>query len=122
MLAAKAYKICVAYDGMEKYFPKDRILMTGNPVRQDLEKLTASKEEALKYFDINPNQKVILVLGGTTEGRKAVEVLEEAAQPYFYSTKGEVQQVASPHGTRITGALDAALCLLSAKSTAFVCW
>jgi UDP-N-acetylglucosamine--N-acetylmuramyl-(pentapeptide) pyrophosphoryl-undecaprenol N-acetylglucosamine transferase len=69
MLAAKAYKICVAYDGMEKYFPKDRILMTGNPVRQDLEKLTATKEEALKYFDINPNQKVILVLGGSLGAR-----------------------------------------------------
>ena len=58
---------------------------------------------------------MILVLGGTTEGRKAVEVLEEAAQPYFYSTKGEVQQVASPHGTRITGALDAASMLAFCK-------
>ena len=43
--------------------------MTGNPVRQDLEKLTATKEEALKYFDINPNQKVILVLGGSLGAR-----------------------------------------------------
>lgn len=69
MLAAKACKICVAYDGMEKYFPAERILKTGNPVRQDLENLTATRDEALKYFDISTNQRVILILGGSLGAR-----------------------------------------------------
>lgn len=49
---------------------------------------------------------MILILGGTTEGRAAVRVVQEAGKPYFYSTKGEEQEIACPHGTRLTGALD----------------
>ncbi len=65
LLAKKANAICVAYEGMEKYFPADKIMMTGNPVRQDLVNLESKKEEALKYFNIPAGQKVILVLGGS---------------------------------------------------------
>ncbi|RPH33079.1 MAG: undecaprenyldiphospho-muramoylpentapeptide beta-N-acetylglucosaminyltransferase [Bacteroidales bacterium] len=65
LLAKKAQTICVAYEGMEKYFPADKIIMTGNPVRQDLVNLESKKEEALKYFDVPEGQKVILVLGGS---------------------------------------------------------
>ena len=50
LLAQKARKICVAYDGMEKFFPADKIIMTGNPVRQNLTKDMPSKEEALGSF------------------------------------------------------------------------
>lgn len=65
LLAKKAKSICVAYEGMEKYFPADKIIMTGNPVRQDLVNLESKKAEALKYFNIPDGQKVILVLGGS---------------------------------------------------------
>lgn len=65
LLAKKAKAICVAYEGMEKYFPADKIIMTGNPVRQDLVNLENKKEEALRYFNIPKGQKVILVLGGS---------------------------------------------------------
>lgn len=65
LLAKKAKSICVAYEGMEKYFPAEKIIMTGNPVRQDLVNLESKREEALKYFDIPEGQKVILVLGGS---------------------------------------------------------
>jgi UDP-N-acetylglucosamine--N-acetylmuramyl-(pentapeptide) pyrophosphoryl-undecaprenol N-acetylglucosamine transferase len=65
LLAAKAHTICVAYEGMDKYFPKDKILLTGNPVRQDLVNLNDLKEVARKHFDVFEGQKVILVLGGS---------------------------------------------------------
>ena len=65
LLAKKAKAICVAYEGMEKYFPADKIIMTGNPVRQDLVNLDSKKDEARKYFNIPEGQKVILVLGGS---------------------------------------------------------
>ena len=65
LLAKKAKAICVAYEGMEKYFPADKIIMTGNPVRQDLVNLDSKKEEARKYFNVSEGQKVILVLGGS---------------------------------------------------------
>ena len=51
---------------------------------------------------------MILILGGTTEGRAAVRVADEANQPYFYSTKGTLQEVVCAHGTRLTGAMDVA--------------
>lgn len=65
LLAQKAKKICVAYDGMEKFFPADKIIMTGNPVRQNLTKDLPSKEEALRSFHLQPDKKTILIVGGS---------------------------------------------------------
>ena len=64
LLAKKASKICVAYEGMEKFFPADKIVITGNPVRQDLEEALSKKEEALAFFGLSPEKKTILVVGG----------------------------------------------------------
>ncbi len=69
LLAKKAKAICVAYEGMDKYFPADKIMMTGNPVRQDLVNLDSKKDEARKYFNIPEGQKVVLVLGGSLGAR-----------------------------------------------------
>lgn len=69
LLAQKAKKICVAYDGMEKFFPADKIIMTGNPVRQGLLNHTISREEASGIFGFNPNKKTILILGGSLGAR-----------------------------------------------------
>ena len=71
LLAKKAKAICVAYEGMEKYFPASKIMMTGNPVRQDLVNLDGKKAEAYSYFNISQEQKVILVLGGS-QGAKTI--------------------------------------------------
>lgn len=68
LLAKRASKICVAYEGMERFFPKDKIIMTGNPVRQGLLKQT-SREEAVKTFNLDPSKKVILILGGSLGAR-----------------------------------------------------
>jgi UDP-N-acetylglucosamine--N-acetylmuramyl-(pentapeptide) pyrophosphoryl-undecaprenol N-acetylglucosamine transferase len=69
LLAKSAQKICVAYHGMEKFFPKEKILLTGNPVRQDLKDVKQHKSEALEYFKLSPNKKVVLVIGGSLGAR-----------------------------------------------------
>lgn len=69
MLANNASTICVAYDGMERFFPKEKIVLTGNPVRQNL--AGASREEAYRHFGFSPNKKTMLVIGGSL-GAKTV--------------------------------------------------
>lgn len=68
-LAKKASKICVAYEGMERFFPADRILLTGNPVRQSLLNPNLDKEEALSEFGLAANKPVILIIGGSLGAR-----------------------------------------------------
>ena len=69
LLAEKAEKICVAYEGMEKFFPKNKIILTGNPVRQDLEISEEKRKEAYTFFNLDPNKKTILILGGSLGAR-----------------------------------------------------
>ena len=69
LLAKKANKICVAYEGMDRFFPADRIIMTGNPVRQNVLQTTLTKEEARKQFGLDPNKKTILLIGGSLGAR-----------------------------------------------------
>ena len=69
LLAKKAAKICVAYDEMDNFFPKDKIILTGNPVRQDLSVSEAKKQEAYTHFSLNPSKKTILVIGGSLGAR-----------------------------------------------------
>ncbi len=64
-LAAKAKRICVAYQGMDKFFPADKIVLTGNPVRQDLLQAAGLKQEALAYYGLQPDRPVMLVVGGS---------------------------------------------------------
>lgn len=65
LLARKASVICVAYDGMEKYFPAGKIIKTGNPVRQNFNNLSTLREEALKFFGLRKELPVVLILGGS---------------------------------------------------------
>ena len=68
-LAAKAAKICVAYEGMERFFPKEKIMMTGNPVRQSLLDSKMTHEEALQTFGLKSDKKTILLVGGSLGAR-----------------------------------------------------
>jgi len=95
LLAEKAEKICVAYEGMEKFFPADKIVLTGNPIRKDI---TTSpnpskggeqwgdrgRKEGYEYFKLNPNKKTILVVGGSlgarTINQSMIEGLEKINQ------------------------------------------
>ena len=69
LLAKKAERICVAYDGMEKFFPAEKIIKTGNPVRQSLLSSTVEKDEAVKSFGLDPEKKTILLVGGSLGAR-----------------------------------------------------
>ena len=71
LLAKKAEKICVAYEGMERFFPAEKIILTGNPVRQALLDTTVSHEDAVKSFGLDPTKKTILLVGGSL-GAKTV--------------------------------------------------
>ncbi len=73
LLAKKAEKICVAYEGMERFFPADKIILTGNPVRQSLLQTKVSQEEALRQFGLQPGRKTILLVGGSLGARTVNE-------------------------------------------------
>ena len=77
LLSKKANAICVAYENLERFFPKDKIVFTGNPVRQDLLEIDSKRKEAIKYFNLNPNKKTLLVLGGSLGARRLNQLIEK---------------------------------------------
>ncbi|HLT52060.1 MAG TPA: undecaprenyldiphospho-muramoylpentapeptide beta-N-acetylglucosaminyltransferase [Arenibacter sp.] len=76
LLAAKVEKICVAYDGMEDFFPAHKIVKTGNPVRSDLLSLGGQREEAFGFFKLASGKSTLLVLGGSLGARRINELIE----------------------------------------------
>ena len=80
ILASKAECICTAYEGMEKYFPKTKIVLTGNPVRKELKGNNCARQEAFEFFNLNPKLPTVLVIGGSlgakTLNRSMVENLD----------------------------------------------
>lgn len=81
-LSKNVEKICVAYEGLEKYFPIQKLKLTGNPVRQDLMAITLSKEEALNFFELDQKKKTLLILGGSL-GARAINVLVSNSLKFF---------------------------------------
>ncbi len=77
LLSKNAKAICVAYEGLEKFFPKGKIVFTGNPVRQDLLNVEENRQEAIQHFDLNPNKKTLLVLGGSLGARRINQLIEK---------------------------------------------
>lgn len=77
LLAAKASRICVAFPNMERFFPKDKIVLTGNPIRQDILTCSRTKEEALNHFGLELNKPCILVVGGSL-GARTINLAIEA--------------------------------------------
>lgn len=77
LLAKKTSKICVAYDGMERFFPAEKIVKTGNPVRQNVLDNTMTKEEARKSFGLNPDKKTVLLVGGSLGARTVNESMKQ---------------------------------------------
>lgn len=65
IVANKATKICVAYDNMDKWFPADRIVLTGNPLRNNIKPLDDKRDESLRFFNLDPEKKTILLVGGS---------------------------------------------------------
>jgi len=86
LLSKKAKKICVAYDGLERFFPKDKIVKTGNPVRQDLLDISSKRNEAQEFFKLGKSKKTILVLGGSLGARRVNQLIDKELS--FFKNKG----------------------------------
>lgn len=128
-LAKKASKICVAYEGMERFFPKDRILLTGNPVRQNLLNESLTRQECATAFGLHPTKPTILLLGGSLGARTLNESVMRnlsriAASPaqFIWQTgsyyKKEIEQLLDVKGkpgnlvvTDFISRMDQAYCL-----------
>ena len=117
LLKDDAKKICVAYEGMERFFPKDKIILTGNPVRQNL--TSGTKEEAIKYFNeefgvnFTTEKKTLLIIGGSLGARtinqsiiahlnelieSGIQVIWQTGKNYFADCKAAMGR-AEPYGT-----------------------
>jgi len=114
LLSKKVQKICVAYDNLESYFPKEKIIKTGNPVRQDLLEISNKRGEAINYYNLDKNKKTVVILGGSLGSRvinqtieknleaiinSNVQVIWQTGKLYFddykkYDTKESVQVLA----------------------------
>lgn len=77
LLAKKVNKICVAYDGLERFFPEDKIIKTGNPVRQDLMDISQKRDEAKTFFELDNTKSTLLVLGGSLGSRRINQLIEK---------------------------------------------
>jgi len=77
ILGKKANIICVAYEGMQLFFPLNKIVITGNPVRKEIAKFQASKSEAIEFFKLDPSKKIVLVIGGSLGAQALNNVLLE---------------------------------------------
>ena len=128
-LAKKASKICVAYEGMERFFPKDRILLTGNPIRQSLLNDSLTREECAAAFGLNPAKPTVLLIGGSLGARTLNESVMKnisriAASPvqFIWQTgsyyKKEIEQMLDVKGkpnnlvvTDFISRMDQAYCL-----------
>ena len=90
LLSKKAHKICVAYDNLERFFPADKIVKTGNPVRQDLLSIHSKTDEGKTFFELDKTKKTILILGGSLGARKINQLVESNLE---FFEKQEVQVI-----------------------------
>ncbi len=93
LLAKKAEKICVAYEGMERFFPAEKIMLTGNPVRQALLDTTISREDAIRSFGLDAEKKTILLVGGSLGARtinesmlRHLDLIKESGLQFIWQT------------------------------------
>jgi UDP-N-acetylglucosamine--N-acetylmuramyl-(pentapeptide) pyrophosphoryl-undecaprenol N-acetylglucosamine transferase len=80
LLSKRANAICVAYENLERFFPKEKIVLTGNPVRQDLIDIESKKDEAIAFYGLDPSKKTLLVLGGSLGARRVNQLIEKELQ------------------------------------------
>ena len=107
LLAKKAKKICVAYPGMEKYFPADKIILTGNPVRQDVVKLDGKRPRGLEEFGLEDNKLTLLIIGGSQGAlsinesilsgldilsQNNIQILWQTGKNFYSKAKDEVEK------------------------------
>ena len=83
LLSKKANKICVAYENLGRFFPKEKMILTGNPVRQDLIDIEGKRTEAIQYFNLDANKKTLLVLGGSLGARRMNQLIEKELDKFI---------------------------------------
>jgi UDP-N-acetylglucosamine--N-acetylmuramyl-(pentapeptide) pyrophosphoryl-undecaprenol N-acetylglucosamine transferase len=106
LLSRHAHAICVAYEGMEKWFPKEKIILTGNPVRSKLAGSDVSRAEAAAAFGLDPLKPVLLVIGGSLGARTINESIE-ASLPQIASANVQLLwQTGKPFAERATRAIN----------------
>ena len=121
LLAQKARRICVAYDGMEKFFPANKIIMTGNPVRQNLLAEKPEREQAIRSFGLNPEKKTILILGGSLGARTINNTLIAGLQLIRRTTDVQfIWQTGKIYHQQVTEAVKAAGEILNLFVTDFI--
>ncbi len=111
ILGKKVNRICVAYENMERFFPKEKIIITGNPIRNNLLNKNITREEALKYFGLKPDKKIILSVGGSLGARTInesvisklnlisnsdVQLLWQTGKYYYNDAKNKYDEI-KPH-------------------------
>ena len=112
ILASRVTKICVAYEGMERFFPKEKLIMTGNPIRQDLLNLDGLRPEAAAFFNLKADVKTVLVIGGSLGARTINEsiaagvkqLLEQGVQVIWQTGKAfkaEAQSINEKYPERL---------------------
>lgn len=100
LLAKKAKKICVAYDGMERFFPAEKIIKTGNPVRKDLTERARERSQARESFGLNPERPTLLVIGGSLGARTLNESMESGLRKLAESGVQVIWQTGKNFGDR----------------------
>lgn len=112
ILGKKARKICVAYDGMDKFFPADKLVLTGNPVRNNISQSAVTREDALQHFGLSPLKQTIFAVGGSlgaksineglqpllkTIADKDIQLIWQTGKPYYETAKA----AAAPYESHI---------------------
>ncbi|MGD1844464.1 MAG: undecaprenyldiphospho-muramoylpentapeptide beta-N-acetylglucosaminyltransferase [Salibacteraceae bacterium] len=82
LLGGKVKKVCVAYDGMERFFPKEKIILTGNPVRKEVVMLEGKRQRALEHFHLQADRKTLLVIGGSLGARSINEAIRPCLETF----------------------------------------
>ncbi len=115
-LGKKASSICVAYENMERFFPKNRIVMTGNPCREELLSSNITKEDAYREFNLDPNKKTILVVGGSLGSRTInksifsgidalsesdIQIIWQCGKLYFFELNMDLASKGNPQNVHI---------------------
>ena len=77
LLSKKANAICVAYENLERFFPKNKMVFTGNPVRQDVLDIDSKRSEAISYFNLDDSKKTLLIIGGSLGSRRINQLIEK---------------------------------------------
>jgi UDP-N-acetylglucosamine--N-acetylmuramyl-(pentapeptide) pyrophosphoryl-undecaprenol N-acetylglucosamine transferase len=106
LLANKVQKICVAYQGMERFFPKDKIIITGNPVRQDIKNMEEKRVLGLEHFGLQPTKKIVLVIGGSLGARTINESIEASLEAFAQNNVQLLWQTGSWYAERAAKAVE----------------